>query len=499
LYPFHGFNLITDLNVHTTAQLALNPNLDMQETTENWIKSRFGNDPIMVAGLSEVLLSSFEVMKQGLYISEFAKKEVRALGLEPPPMLWIFEWDIVTASNAVLSYVFYISGDQAGKMAAEGREAVTGVHAMQAKALGVQDRVQKNHQEFDLLLSAFDYQVDLFEVLASYREYFLNYYAWIASGDAAAYQAWKENLEAFRKQSMHHTRQYEKNLDFPAFSFTEANIGARLAENAMLSRNTAALAAIALLALIMVGLLVKSSPAWKNAIRLLIGTLVLPFRQAHPTDSPEAPLWPPVLVLLLTIILGTPSLTAFAAPVTTLTVYGFLVTYLLLLYILLGRQNPAALVSILSPPMLLFLVYLLVSGIRGPGLLWYYFWTSETFRMVMTLISALLLLWVYVVQYAVARKVFLQTRTAAIATLLIVQGTQLILLGGLTHWATLERSLTAVNDELAILPGGLSRIMGITTHLDIPTDIPVHLLVIGLVLAGSGLVVRILFRRTPVR
>ena len=156
-------------------------------------------------------------------------------------------------------------------------------------------------------------------------------------------------------------------------------------------------------------------------------------------------------------------------------------------------------ISILSPIMLLFLIYLLVSGIRGPGLLWYYFWTSESFRMVLTTCSAFLLLWAYVVLYASGRSMFLQTRSAAVCMLLIVQGVQLILLGGISHWATLERSLTAVNDELAILPGGLSRIMGITTHLDIPTDIPIRIVYVGLVFAGTGLVIRLLRQRTTVQ
>lgn len=60
--------------------------------------------------------------------------------------------------------------------------------------------------------------------------------------------------------------------------------------------------------------------------------------------------------------------------------------------------------------------------------------------------------------------------------------------------ATLEKSLTAVNDELAVLPGGLSRILGITTHLNIPAAIPVHLLYAGFGLAGAGLLIMLLSR-----
>ena len=43
LYPFHGFNLITDLNVYTTAKLAQNPYADINDLTEAWIIDNFGS------------------------------------------------------------------------------------------------------------------------------------------------------------------------------------------------------------------------------------------------------------------------------------------------------------------------------------------------------------------------------------------------------------------------------------------------------------------------
>ncbi|MGM1063971.1 hypothetical protein [Saccharothrix sp. Mg75] len=54
----------------------------------------------------------------------------------------------------------------------------------------------------------------------------------------------------------------------------------------------------------------------------------------------------------------------------------------------------------------------------------------------------------------------------------------------------LERALTAWNDQLALLPWGLSRILGITAHLEIPTGLPVVALAAGgaAVLVGVSLV-----------
>ena len=54
--------------------------------------------------------------------------------------------------------------------------------------------------------------------------------------------------------------------------------------------------------------------------------------------------------------------------------------------------------------------------------------------------------------------------------------------------AGLEKTLTAINDEMAVLPLGLSRILGITTHLGIPLELPIYLMAVGaLFLAFGGL------------
>ena len=47
--------------------------------------------------------------------------------------------------------------------------------------------------------------------------------------------------------------------------------------------------------------------------------------------------------------------------------------------------------------------------------------------------------------------------------------------------------LTVINDEMVMLPPGLSRILGITVHLDIPLELPVYMLIAGGVLALVGL------------
>jgi len=316
--------------------------------------------------------------------------------------------------------------------------------------------------------------------------YFLNYYDWVVSGSATAYQTWNDSLQIFLDKEKEHTRQYGHNLDFPAFNFKEAKIGAHLAENSIPSRNIAAILSIAALAALLSGLISKPGSRWRTGMRMMAEALVLPFRQESGQPSRTPSLVAPVSIFLLTVMLGPLCLTFFAAPVTTAVFYGFSITCLVLLIRFLGRNNLPALVAIFAPVMLLFLIYLLAASVRGPGLPWYLFWTSEGFRMVLVVGSVFLLLWSYVVLYAAGRKWFNQARGVMVSMIVVMEGIQLSLLGAVSHVATLEASLTAINDELAVLPGGLSRILGTTTHLNIPTDIPFYLMVAGLGLTGAG-------------
>jgi len=59
----------------------------------------------------------------------------------------------------------------------------------------------------------------------------------------------------------------------------------------------------------------------------------------------------------------------------------------------------------------------------------------------------------------------------------------------------LERALTAWNDEVGLLPWGLSRILGITVYLGIPADTAWWAAGFGAALLGVGLALAIPGRR----
>jgi hypothetical protein len=96
------------------------------------------------------------------------------------------------------------------------------------------------------------------------------------------------------------------------------------------------------------------------------------------------------------------------------------------------------------------------------------------------------------VLYLAQRVAYGRSRLAAAANLLLALGTSLVVLGAAILPAGLEQALTNINDQMAVLPLGLSRILGLTVHLDIPLALPNYLIGLGLALATSGLVMRLL-------
>ena len=73
--------------------------------------------------------------------------------------------------------------------------------------------------------------------------------------------------------------------------------------------------------------------------------------------------------------------------------------------------------------------------------------------------------------------------------MLLVQGILFVVGGGVATFFGFEKTLTLLNDELMLLPGGLSRILGITTHLEIPTNIPTVVMYLGIVLVILGITI----------
>jgi hypothetical protein len=154
--------------------------------------------------------------------------------------------------------------------------------------------------------------------------------------------------------------------------------------------------------------------------------------------------------------------------------------------LLIRGRDPFHLWAAIGGVALLRTVILLVALVeKGPGRYWLNFWTDPTNRTAYVRIAFAAFCWLFVVVAIVLRGAYGWKRRRAIGATLLSAGATLALLAGWVTTVGLERALTVWNDQMALLPWGLSRILGITVYLGIPPSLP-------LIAAATGGVVAVL-------
>ena len=159
----------------------------------------FSDDPATIATIEDIFAQSREVAKQGLYVTPYAEQQVLALGLEPPPMLWIFEWDIVSGDSAALSAVHHASSGRVEEAISEADRAQAATLQMLEQARSTDPATWRDPALRDKLIHSLEYEADLWATLGSFRQAFLSYYDWLDTGDPAAWQAWQEGKRGVRR------------------------------------------------------------------------------------------------------------------------------------------------------------------------------------------------------------------------------------------------------------------------------------------------------------
>ncbi|MDO5504158.1 MAG: hypothetical protein Q4G67_13400, partial [Actinomycetia bacterium] len=140
--------------------------------------------------------------------------------------------------------------------------------------------------------------------------------------------------------------------------------------------------------------------------------------------------------------------------------------------------------------MLLLRTAILSAGMStgGPLGYWFRFWTDEAGRTAYVTVAVGAFVWGLAVIALVLWGAYRINPFASVGTVLLGIGVPLMALGGLLAAVGLERGLTTLNDQMAVLPLGLSRILGLVTHLGIPRALPEWLLMGGGLLAALGLI-----------
>jgi hypothetical protein len=487
LYLKSGFWQLYDLDVYATGRLAWDRDANLTDVNRAWIAKNFSDDPTTIATIEDIFAQSRKVAKQGLYVTPYAEQQVLALGLEPPPMLWIFEWDIVSGDSAALSAVHHASKGRVGEAISEADSAQAATLQMLEQARSTDPATWRDPALRDKLIHSLEYEADLWATLGSFRQAFLSYYDWLDTGDPAAWQAWQEGKQEYDAAVAQHVSTYGQDLDTPAYSFFAVDAGLAHAQ-----RTRSAQAVTGAVIVGIVGLLLLGGPLgrrWRSsalgsAAHGLVLGLTRPWRLVDQTGGRAARL----LAWLLPAVILVLSRGAFSNWLSwsyLLATLGSMALFTVSIRLLLRGRDAFALFAGVGAAMLLkTLVLSAVVVVRGPMLYWYRFWTDDQWRTVYVTISFAVFLWLFWVTYVVLRSAYGCGRLGALGRVLVGVAVPMVALGALMMWSGLESALTTFNDQMALLPLGLSRILGITVHLGIPTEIPLYL-----VIAGAGLAV----------
>ncbi|MET8911826.1 hypothetical protein [Micromonospora sp. NPDC004551] len=491
LYLRTGFWQLYDLNTYAVGRLAWDPDTDPAQVTADWAYRTFSADPDTVAAIGQAMALSRAAVTQGLYIGPYADRSVRALGLEPPPMMWIFEWDIPTGDSAALDSIYAVTGGRVDAAIEEGGQAVALARRMRDLVAATDPATWRDAGLRERFTGTLDYQVDLFETLAAYRTMVLRHAQWLDTGSPAAHDGWRAAATAYRDARDGHRLRYGADLDLPAYRFTAADLGAERAD-----RDPAmAWAARALLALVLAVVLLglRGRGFGGAAARGLLLGAVRPWRVAAlpaPTSRVDRLLvW---LVPAVVLVASRLVFTWFAAPAHLLVSLGGWVLFALVVRLAVGRRDPFHLWAVVGGVALLRSVLLLAAlAGRGPGRYWFVFWTAPTRRAAYLTVAFAAFGWLFVATAVILRDRYGVRPRRAAGLALTAAGVPLGVLAGLVAVIGLERALTVWNDQMALLPWGLSRILGITVYLGIPAGFPRYAAVSGAALTAVGLLLSI--------
>jgi len=495
LYPFHGFNLITDANVYITSALMKNPGIRLKFATSEWVKKKFGDDTLMIKNVTRMLLMSHQTIDRGLYIGTFAKWDVKAMGLELTPNMWMFKWDILNGSYSVMSNIYTVCRDSIDKAVEEGNIALNEVKMLQKWTGDVKGRVTKNRAEYNLLIASLAYEYNLFDVLTTYRDYFLHYYSWIDKGDPEDKEKWQNALDTFKLKEKKHIEKYSKSLDFPAYNFEESDRAISFSERSGLMTGLSRFLFVFLLISFILGVpyihkKLRGFPG-SNAFNVLFRSMFMPVSSFQPDKIRIFDIVLFIIIILFSIVGGVLIFSFFSAMTFLHTMLALLLVFVIVSILFLRTKDlKTAVLNILSlssPVVFLFMCIAAVMSIRGPGYFWFNFWTSDYFRYGFITLLVFILIWRYYVIIMVTHYRMNSTVIMSILKVFVIRGMQLTLLGVISYNITLEKCMTVINDELLIIPTALSKILGITTHLNIPRSIPAYLLEAGLIFIVTGI------------
>ncbi|MBD8023668.1 hypothetical protein [Microbacterium gallinarum] len=503
LYLKAGFWQLYELDTVVAAALARDPDTDVADVTAAWARQWFSDDPETVATIVDAMDQSREAIEQGLYIEQFADQRVFAIGLEPPPMMWIFEWDILTGDSAVLDVLYAIARDATGgdidQAIAGGEEAVATVERMREAVAGTDAATWRDPALRDAFTGTLDYEADVLRLLAAYRAMILHQGEWHDTLSPDAYAAWDADRAAFEALAAAHLETYEGDIDYPAYNLTAAQLGVERAERDLLMSWLARILLALAIAWVVIGMLAARTSLVRRpgaaAARASWIASTRPWRARESTlGMLELDRWLLLIVPAALLVATRAVQTSFLSWTHLAVVFAAWAVFALVVRILVGRRSPWPVIAAVGGVIMLrCIVTLIALSLTGPGGYWFAFWTEPAFRTAYIAVAFALFVWVFVAAgWALAAQVRARRATGFV---LAAIGAGLALPAVVVGAIGLERALTLWNDEMGLLPWGLARILGITTYLEIPPETPWIAAAVGGALVVVGLLLAMPWKR----
>ena len=146
-------------------------------------------------------------------------------------------------------------------------------------------------------------------------------------------------------------------------------------------------------------------------------------------------------------------------------------------------------VSLMAPKVLIMVVVLGVVAVRGPMFFWYHIWVSELCRTLFLAVFTMMVFHKFHVHMVLIRKWSHLNRRRAAAMLGMAVAIQLLLSAILLLGFGLEKSLTALNKDVLLLPGGGVDTPGITDWLALSPEFPGRFTIFASIMLGITLLI----------
>ena len=500
LYLKSGFWQLYELNTQTAAALARDPDADIGQVTVDWAKQWFSDDPATVTAIANAMALSRDAVTQGLYLQPFAEVRSFAIGLEPPPMMWIFEWDIVTGDSASLGVISKIVGDRVDETIALGKQAVATAEQMRDAVEGTDASTWRDPAMREAFVGSLDYEVDVLHMLSAYRAMFLEQARWHQTLSPDAYAAWSAARDEFTAAADEHLATYAGDVNFPAYNLTAAQESVQRADRDLAMSWIARVMLVLALFWLVIGMIstrtrLVGRPGAAAARATWLGA-TRPWRARESTLGMLTLDHWLLIVVPGALLVGTRAVqTSFLSWTHLVIVLGAWVVFLLVIDLLLRRRrSPWPVIAAVGGVIVLRCsLTLFALSFSGPGGYWYGFWTDPTRRTVYITLAFALFLWLFVAAgWALSTQLGPRRATggvlAAVGAGLAIPATVVAIIG-------LEPVLSLWNDQVGLLPWGLARILGLTTYLEIPADTAWWAAAFGAVLVVIGVLLAVPWRR----